>query len=56
MFKENNPLLSDDFLDKVVKEINQLFGGQNQMEDWSLKVRINNNSIKSEFDNKDRKE
>ncbi|HWO96939.1 MAG TPA: bacitracin ABC transporter ATP-binding protein [Bacillus sp. (in: firmicutes)] len=27
MSKENNPLLSDEFLDEVVKEINQLYGG-----------------------------
>lgn len=27
MFKENSPFLSDDFLDELVKEINQQFGG-----------------------------
>jgi hypothetical protein len=27
MIKEKNPLLSDDFLDEVIKEINQTFGG-----------------------------
>jgi hypothetical protein len=27
MFKENNPFLSDEFLDEVVREINQLYGG-----------------------------
>jgi hypothetical protein len=26
MFKEKNPLLSDDFLDELVKEINQQYG------------------------------
>lgn len=26
MSKENNPILSDEFLDEVVKEINQLYG------------------------------
>jgi hypothetical protein len=36
MIKENTPLLSDDFLDEVAKEINQMFGGQNQSEEYSL--------------------
>ncbi len=27
MSKENGPLLSDEFLDEVAKEINQLYGG-----------------------------
>lgn len=27
MSKQNNPLLTDDFLDEVAKEISQLFGG-----------------------------
>ncbi|MCQ6277695.1 bacitracin ABC transporter ATP-binding protein [Bacillus sp. EB600] len=36
MIKENTPLLSDDFLDEVAKEINQMFGGQNQIEEYSL--------------------
>jgi len=27
MYKENEPLLSDDFLDKLTDEINQLYGG-----------------------------
>ena len=26
MFKENSPFLSDDFLDELAKEINQLYG------------------------------
>lgn len=26
MFKEKNPILSDEFLDHLVKEINQLYG------------------------------
>jgi len=27
MFKENEPLISDEFLDMLTKEINQLYGG-----------------------------
>lgn len=27
MLKENKPLLSDDFLDELAKEINQQYGG-----------------------------
>ncbi|MEH7086896.1 bacitracin ABC transporter ATP-binding protein [Neobacillus drentensis] len=27
MFKENRPLLSDEFLDELAKEINQQYGG-----------------------------
>ncbi|WP_066392296.1 hypothetical protein [Neobacillus mesonae] len=27
MHKEKNPIISDEFLDEIVKEINQLYGG-----------------------------
>ena len=40
MIKENTPLLSDDFLDEVAKEINQMFGGQNQSEEYSLNKKL----------------
>lgn len=30
MFKENNPILSDEFLDEITKEINLQFGNQGQ--------------------------
>jgi hypothetical protein len=30
MFKENNPLLSDEFLDEIIKEINLQFGDHEQ--------------------------
>lgn len=33
MEKEQNPLLSDEFLDQVVKEINQLNSGESSSED-----------------------
>lgn len=36
MFKENEPLLSDEFLDKLTKEINQLYGGPDFEEDNHL--------------------
>jgi hypothetical protein len=35
MFKESNPLLSDEFLDEIVKEINLQFGNRDQMDDVS---------------------
>lgn len=33
MFKENNPILSDEFLDEITKEINLQFGNQGQNEE-----------------------
>lgn len=35
MFKENNPILSDEFLDEVVKEINVLFGPKDKSDEWN---------------------
>jgi hypothetical protein len=35
MFKENNPLLSDEFLDEIAKEINLEFGNKEQKDDLS---------------------
>jgi hypothetical protein len=36
MYKENEPLLSDDFLDKLTDEINQLYGGPDFEEDHHM--------------------
>ena len=33
MFKENNPLLSDEFLDEITKEINLQFGNQGKSDE-----------------------
>ena len=36
MSKQNNPLLTDDFLDEVAKEISQLYGGPaKEQNDWT---------------------
>lgn len=48
MSKQNKPLLTDDFLDEVAKEISELYGGptaeQNDLPDESKK-----NEMKNEF-------
>ena len=36
MLKDNEPLLSDEFLDKLTKEINQLYGGPDFEENHQL--------------------
>lgn len=41
MFKENNPLLSDEFLDEITKEINLQFGNQGQSDE----IPINESSM-----------
>ncbi len=42
MVKENSPIISDEFLDELAKEINQLYGGPTNEQDVEI---INNELI-----------
>ncbi|MFJ7974373.1 hypothetical protein ACIQZI_01500 [Peribacillus sp. NPDC096379] len=45
MFQENNPLLSDDFLNEIVRKIIQEFGGPIKEPDEDLTTNDLNNKI-----------